>query len=87
MVRVLVEPACGAALAALYSGIVKQLDPDLSPGDIGKLLRYKFLLKFYLFLSKQNDFVFCAVVVVCGGNAVNLDLILQWKAELDEKNI
>ncbi len=39
MVRVLVEPACGAALAALYLGIVKQLDPDLPPGDIGKLLR------------------------------------------------
>jgi hypothetical protein len=32
-------------------------------------------------------FFYCAVVVVCGGNAVNLDLILQWKSELDEKNI
>jgi hypothetical protein len=46
MVRVLVEPACGAALAALYSGIVKHLDPDLPPGDIGKLLGCKFFFKF-----------------------------------------
>ncbi len=34
--RVLVEPACGAALSALYSGLVKQLEPDLPPGDVGE---------------------------------------------------
>jgi len=53
--RILVEPACGAALSAVYSG---QLDGlALGPGPL--------------------------VVVVCGGNIVTSDLIVQWEKELE----
>ena len=51
--RILVEPACGAALAGVYEGMVKNI------GGEGPV-----------------------VVVVCGGNIVNLDTIDQWKEEL-----
>ena len=53
--RILVEPACGAALSAVYTG---QLDGlALGPEPL--------------------------VVVVCGGNIVTSDLIVQWKKELE----
>ena len=46
----LVEPACGAALAAIYSDIIKKLQTE------GKLGAVK-----------------TAVLIVCGGNSINLD--------------
>ena len=48
--RMLVEPACGAALAAIYSDIIKKLQTE------GKLGAVK-----------------TAVLIVCGGNSINLD--------------
>ena len=45
----LVEPACGAALAAVYSGLVKQLGPRLPPGDIGE---HNILEKFFFVVGK-----------------------------------
>ena len=52
--RILVEPACGAALAGVYSGMV---------GEVG---------------GKGP-----VVVIVCGGNMVNLHTLEEWKEELD----
>ena len=101
----LVEPACGAALAAVYSGLVKQLGPHLPPGDIGEhnILENIFFVvgKFLtltlawisypveLILGKLAAYIVLylfigIVVVVCGGNAVNLDLIFQWKKEMEK---
>ena len=101
----LVEPACGAALAAVYSGLVKQLGPRLPPGDIGE---HNILEKFFFVVGKYMTLTLAwisytveliigklavykvlylftgIVVVVCGGNAVNLDLILQWKKEMEK---
>jgi len=53
--RLLVEPACGAALSAVYTGIIKKMQGKLDAGPV--------------------------VMVVCGGNIVNVDLIEQWKGE------
>jgi L-serine/L-threonine ammonia-lyase len=52
--RTLVEPACGAALAAL------------NPGNLWKLKE----------MGIQS-----AVVVVCGGSAVSIDLLMQYRAK------
>ena len=56
--RMLVEPACGAALSAVYSGLLTRVlnTTDIKPGPV--------------------------VIVVCGGNIVNTDLIVQWKQQL-----
>ena len=53
----LVELACGAALAAGYGDSIQQLV------DNGEL-------------SLHNGHV---VLVVCGGSAVNFDILIQWK--------
>ena len=52
--RSLVEPACGAALSALYSPRVREI------------------------ISSKYKNVVC---VVCGGSAVNLGLMNQWKQD------
>jgi len=57
--RLLVEPACGAALSAVYTGLIKQLLDNLGEGPV--------------------------VMVVCGGNIVNVDLIEKWKQEVFSK--
>jgi len=54
--RVLVEPACGSALSAVYTGFIKQNLEALPQGDI--------------------------VVIVCGGNIVNLNLLQDWLKQL-----
>ena len=56
--RMLVEPACGAALSAVYSGLLTRLLDTVitNPGPV--------------------------VIIVCGGNIVNTDLIVQWKQKL-----
>ena len=54
--RMLVEPACGASLAAIYSGLLTESLANLPAGPV--------------------------VVVVCGGNIINTDLIVQWKQQL-----
>ena len=56
--RVLVPPACGAALAALYSPSV--LEKVRSAGKLPHPLKH-------------------VVVIVCGGNGVNLETVQQWK--------
>ena len=33
--RVLVEPACGSALSAVYSGFISDISSELPDGDIG----------------------------------------------------
>jgi len=53
--RMLVEPACGAALSAVYTGLINKLQDKMEEGPV--------------------------VVVVCGGNIVNVDLIEAWKKE------
>ena len=53
--RILVEPACGAALSAVYTGLINKLQDKMGEGPV--------------------------VVVVCGGNIVNVDLIEAWKKE------
>jgi len=53
--RMLVEPACGAALSAVYTGLINKLEDKMEEGPV--------------------------VVVVCGGNIVNVDLIEAWKKE------
>jgi len=58
--RVLVEPACGAALSAVYSGLI----PPASGSQDGDI-----------------------VVVVCGGNAVTLDLINQWREQYSQPHL
>jgi L-serine/L-threonine ammonia-lyase len=56
--RFLVEPAAGAALAFLYSGLVHQMVRSKKlPGNEDSPI----------------------VIIVCGGNAVTLDLIDEWK--------
>ena len=50
--RILVEPACGAALAGVYEGLVEQV---VGKGPV--------------------------VVIVCGGNIVNLDTMEKWREE------
>lgn len=56
--RMLVEPACGAALAAVYSGVLKKLQQD------GKLNNVK-----------------SAVIIVCGGSSVTMELLDKWKTQ------
>ena len=51
----LVEPACGAALSAVYTGLINKLQDKMGEGPV--------------------------VMVVCGGNIVNVDLIETWKKE------
>lgn len=58
--RQLVEPACGASLAAVYSGILKDLQTQ---GQLGEIKS--------------------ALIVVCGGSAVSLDVLDKWKKEFD----
>lgn len=59
--RYIVEPACGATLAAVYSGLIPtlqakgQLPPSISS----------------------------ALVIVCGGAVVTLDLLMQWKQQFN----
>jgi L-serine/L-threonine ammonia-lyase len=66
--RVLVEPACGAAIAALQGAVVPRwLDGAADTGIFqgkGKLAGRK--------IEK-------VVVIVCGGSAVNLDMMQGWK--------
>ncbi|KAF2361357.1 Tryptophan synthase beta subunit-like PLP-dependent enzyme [Trinorchestia longiramus] len=57
--RYLVEPSCGAALAALYSGVVRQLVEEGQVEATGGPV----------------------VVVVCGGNAVTLELLQHWRQQ------
>jgi len=54
--RLLVEPACGAALSAVYTGLIKKMQDKLGEGPV--------------------------VMVVCGGNIVNVELIEMWKKEV-----
>jgi len=55
--RMMVEPACGAALSAIYSGLLPSiLDTISKPGPV--------------------------VVIVCGGNIVNTELLSMWKHQL-----
>ena len=35
--RVLVEPACGSALSAVYSGFISDISSELPEGDIGNI--------------------------------------------------
>jgi L-serine/L-threonine ammonia-lyase len=56
--RFLVEPACGAALAAVYSDRHIKRILDLAP---------------------TRGFIRKVVVIVCGGSAVNLDLLHLWR--------
>uniref|UniRef100_A0A8D0CE45 L-serine deaminase n=1 Tax=Salvator merianae TaxID=96440 RepID=A0A8D0CE45_SALMN len=58
--RMLVEPACGASLALLYSGYVQQLQEE------GRL-------------RQQLD---CIVVIVCGGNAIEMEALQAMKRHL-----
>ncbi|XP_069993754.1 serine dehydratase-like [Penaeus vannamei] len=58
--RMLVEPSCGAALAAGYSGIIKELISNNTLPDEGPI-----------------------VFVVCGGNAVTLDMLEGWKKQVN----
>ena len=57
--RMLVEPACGAALAAVYDSQLYAQHLDNKDGPI--------------------------VVQVCGGSGVSIDLLQQWKRELQLK--
>lgn len=58
--RILVPPACGASLAALYGDTIPQLQ---SQGRLPKEMKN-------------------IVLIVCGGNGVNLDTIMQWKTQI-----
>ena len=54
--RFLVEPACGAALCAVYSsGVIEDLKEKLGDGPV--------------------------VIIVCGGNIINLELLQEWVKE------
>ncbi|PVD32937.1 hypothetical protein C0Q70_08384 [Pomacea canaliculata] len=57
--RFLVEPACGAALAGVYSGVIKRLQ------ETGRL----------------PPSIRTALVIVCGGAVISLDLLQQWKSQ------
>ena len=54
------EPACGAALAAVYAGVINRLQSE------GKL-------------PKQLGPI---IIVVCGGYAVNMQRLEEWKKEV-----
>lgn len=58
--RIMVQPACGAALAAGYSGVIQKLIAD-GP------------------LPKEGPVVF----IVCGGSAVTLQLLEDWKEKFN----
>jgi len=60
--RMLVEPACGAGLAAVYSGIVRRADEEG-------------------FLLESGP----AVVIVCGGASVTVELLAKWKASIEKE--
>ena len=60
--RILVAPACGAALAAVYGDMLRPLQ------KVGTLPQ------------ELQD----VVVIVCGGNGVNVDSIIQWKEMLSK---
>lgn len=57
--RILVPPACGAGLAAVYEDVIGEAQKS---GDLPQRL--------------EN-----MVVIVCGGNGVNLDSIHKWRQE------
>lgn len=57
--KILVPPSCGASLAAVYGGSIKELQQK------GTLPQ------------KMKD----VVIIVCGGNGVNLDAIQQWRTQ------
>lgn len=57
--RILVESACGATLAAAYSGLIRR---QLFPND-----------------SKEEYSKRTVVLVVCGGSAVNLELLHSYR--------
>lgn len=56
--RMLVEPSCGAALAAGYSGLIQGL-------------------KEKNFIKTRGPIVF----IVCGGNIVSMDNLIEWKKD------
>lgn len=57
--RILVPPACGASLAAVYADSIKELQQKGSlPSELKNI-----------------------VIIVCGGNGVNLDAIQKWRTE------
>jgi len=70
--RLLVEPACGAALAAVYSERLRDL---LFPNDFAKEDMKGSLGE----LAASGAGI---VIEVCGGNAVSLELLALWKADL-----
>ncbi|XP_030848257.1 L-serine dehydratase/L-threonine deaminase isoform X2 [Strongylocentrotus purpuratus] len=57
--RILVEPACGAAVSAVYSDVLGELRAE---GKLPKKLG-------------------CVVVIVCGGGAINLQMLLKFKED------
>lgn len=59
--RLLVAPACGAAMAGIYGDTIPKLQ---KAGKLPENLRN-------------------IVVIVCGGNGINLDTIQKWKKEYD----
>ncbi len=60
--RVLVAPACGAALSAVYGDKLERLQKS------GQLP------------AEMQD----VVVIVCGGNGVNVDSVLKWRKTLQD---
>ena len=63
--RLLVEPACGAALAVVYNPHI--LDDLQQQGKLPTPLR-------------------TVVVIVCGGNCVDIELLSKWKKELSKQD-
>ncbi|KAK6192436.1 hypothetical protein SNE40_003905 [Patella caerulea] len=58
--RYLVEPACGATLAAIYSNVIQRLQEEGKLGTVSN-----------------------ALVIVCGGSSVTLELLLKWKNDFN----
>ncbi|XP_014767599.1 serine dehydratase-like [Octopus bimaculoides] len=56
--KMIVEPSCGATLAAVYSGVIQKLLQEKKLRDIRS-----------------------ALVIVCGGKMVNLELLQNWKLQ------
>lgn len=73
--RLLVEPACGAALAALYSDRLRH-ELGLTPPQFGSITAGDDEED-----ENQSDDLGPIIVIVCGGSGVNLELLQQWKAK------
>jgi L-serine/L-threonine ammonia-lyase len=56
--HLVVEPACGASLSAVYSGVLQRLQEE---GQLPKIN--------------------AALVIVCGGAVVTLELLNKWKQQ------